>query len=136
MDEELRKTRILGNRTPLPVIPAQQPQTKTASEGQKETRETGAVGRPVRTRIESPPIYVPQSKEEQPRETTRKPVEPRNSAPVVRSPPYVPPRREDPPKYDPPPKSDPPKRSDPPPTRSEPDRKPSPPLEVRKKDGR
>jgi hypothetical protein len=153
MDEELRKSRILGNRAPVRTAPPPLENTPVVQETNKP-RDTGAVNRPVLTQKEKPaaetPPYVPptrnedrkveqtEQKQEQPRyEPPRKETpryEPKNDAPV-----YVPPpRRESPP-------PEPKRESPPPPPKSEPrsepkpDKPSSPPLEKSggtKKDGR
>ncbi len=155
LDNELRNTRVFGNRPPAvrndePVRSANDPTLP---------RQTGAVDRvpanPVRQpRVETPPakseepvrqppVYVPPTRKSE--ETPRAPVreERRYDPPMQReSPRYVPPVRNDPPpRNEAPPTQRQPPRNDPPPTRNEPkpDSKPAPPAdrgEDRKKDGR
>jgi hypothetical protein len=157
LDEELKRTRILGERTPIVVQPpVVVPDIKTAPTEQKETRRTGAVNRPqVMPKTDAPetqsppfnpspqneekrsvPRRVEQPKSEEPREeprmqTPRRVETPKYEPPPTRSEP--PPRREEP-KYEPPqkreePRSEPPKRQDPPPS------KPAPPSMPANKDG-
>ena len=142
MDEELRKSRILGNRTPAKTPPPLE--TEPVVRDTNKPRDTGAVNRPATTREEKPaaetPPYVPptrtedrkvertEQKPEQPRKETPRYEPPKNDTPV-----YVPPpRRESPPPE--------PKRESPP-TKSEPkpDKPSSPPLQKSgetKKNGR
>ena len=157
LDEELKRTRILGDRTPIIVQPpVVEPGIKTAPTEQKETRRTGAVNRPqVMPKTDAPetqsppfnpgpqteqkrsePPRVDQRKYEEPREeprmqTPRRVETPKYEPPPTRSEP--PPRREEP-KYEPPqkreePRSEPPRRQDPPPS------KPAPPSMPANKDG-
>lgn len=161
VDEELRRTRILGNRPPL-QINTNQGEIKTLPPGRSEPRDTGAVGRPVIKREEPSaqpaPTFVPQPRNDE-RPTVQPPLrrteQPRYDPPVKREEPrYEPPKREErryepppqrreEPKYEPPPQkreepSRPPqKRDDPPPQKSEPRSEPgkTPPLR-RDKDGR
>jgi hypothetical protein len=164
LDQELKRSRMLGDREPVRVPPAgDNPRTDDGRSG----RKTGAVGRP---RIEpvpadrepsvTPPVReVPAEKRqgrdnrdvepvrqpsyESPKERPR-----REPAPEpVRQPSYQPPprqTRDDSPKpsrSDPPPsRPEPSRRSDPPPQKSDPPSKPAPPSDsdrgARKKDGR
>jgi hypothetical protein len=152
MDEELRKTKIFGNRVPVPMESIDRTVRTGLPPSQQEPRNTGAVQRPTKPRGDvpaTPPIYVPPQKNDDTRTVPRKPVQP-STSPRPDVPVYVPPRRSEPPptyvppkRDDPPPRSEPPKRSDPPkressPPKSDPpaDRKPAPPLGgERKKDG-
>jgi hypothetical protein len=161
LDEDLRRSRIFGNRPPLEVQnpPPSETRTETpaAQTPVERPRPTGAVTRPEKPRVESPvnqgpPIVVPPvsteppTRREQPRYEQPKVEQPRVETPrrVERSEPPQPrveqPRRETP-KVEPPTRRDEPKpapRSDPPPQKSEPKPdKPSPPLanSGRKKDG-
>lgn len=125
LDQELRKTRILGGRPP---VPTNRDNTAPVSPDSKTTRPTGAVER-------TPPIVVvPETRREPaprpPLETTRKPEN--------QTPPYVPPRQEpkqetpivrQPPRYDPPPRQEPPTNRQPPPRVEPPTTKPAPPKQ-------
>lgn len=148
LDNELQKSRILGNRPPL-QINTNQGEIKTGGTiDSGSTRKTGAVGRPViirgdETPSETPirqappskqdsPVYTPPVKQA-PSEPIRPPVkrdEPQNEP--VRVPRYEPPtKRNDPPRNDPPTRSEPPPRSSPPkydpPPRNDPPPKSDPP---------
>jgi hypothetical protein len=136
VDESLRKTLILGNRssvktaTPLETTPVVRENTET-----NKPRDTGAIERPVKPREQKPggetPPYVPptrtedrkveptEQKPEQPRyEPPARKETPRYEPPKSETPPYVPPtRRESPPE---------PKRESPPPPKSEPKSEPKP----------
>lgn len=132
LDQELMKSRILGDRPPVPITPEVQVQTG----GQEIPRRTGAVGRPA------PPK----------REIISTPVEPRkdtddSNTPVKITPRYEPPPRRDPPtpkqdnptpRYEPPPRRDPPTpKQEAPKSEPRPEKKPDPPsprIVDRKKD--
>lgn len=146
LDEDLRKSRIFGNRTPLPITNSEQAETKTVVRESQEPRSTGAVSRPVKLRDETPVTQTPPSV--QPRVQERK----YDPPPKQEEPKYEPRPRMEPPRYEPPPKSEtpryepppkredpPPRKSDPPPAKSEPrPEKPSPPSDKsggNKKDG-
>jgi len=165
LDEDLRRTRIYGNRPPLEV---QNPTPRTAVptgsaplDQPKETRRTGAVNRPASRPVETrenttPPIIAPRTEDRKadtssPKEERRverpRTEEPRTETPRrIESPKYEPPpTRTETPRNDPPksvePRSEPPKRSEPPPQKTEPRsepkvEKPSAPSAPRKKDGR
>jgi hypothetical protein len=163
LDDDLRRTRVFGNRPP--VVPQQPAPAETRTnqpkvEAPEEPRRTGAVNRPTFKQreethaAETPPIVAtpqteqPRRKDEQ-RIETPKPVEPRSEpprrierqeTPRVEQPKYEPPpRREEPRREEP--RSSPPQKSEPPPQKSEPKvDKPSPPSQPSvvkgKKDGR
>ena len=159
LDEDLRRTRIYGNRPPLVVQnPAPVttnptgPPTNAPVNVPQETRRTGAVNRPVSRPVEppvntTPPIIAPRT-EDRKVETPTPKEERRIERPKIDSPPRVdqprvePPRRVETPKYDPPPqrreepRSEPPRRSEPPPQKSEPKTDKPAPAPPPKKDGR
>ncbi len=102
LDQELMKSRILGDRPPVPITPEVQVQTG----GQEIPRRTGAVGRPAPPKREIIPTPI------EPRKDTDESV-----SPVKITPRYEPPPRRDPPtpKQDnPTPRFEPPPRRDPP----------------------
>ena len=163
LDQELKKTRILGNRQPLQINTSQgevKLPTDASEPVRPPSRNTGAVERPVVKPVENtepireappvkqqPPVYAPPTRQVEPVRSPRyeppptKAVEPNNEP--VRVPRYDPPPKNDPPpvKNDPPPRNDPPpksapppSKSDPPPSKSEPS-KPDGPID-RKRDGR
>ncbi|MEJ7848473.1 MAG: DUF6600 domain-containing protein [Pyrinomonadaceae bacterium] len=149
IDQELQKTRIFGNRSPVPINPGTDEPVKA-----ERSRRTGAVERRLivrspesqerktevletrESKTASPiPTYVPPP--EQNTERERRPVRRPQADPPpqhkerqrepVREPMNDPPPRSDPsPRYDPPPKNDPPQRSEPAP-RSDPPQKNDPP---------
>lgn len=155
LDKELRRTRIFGNRPPLPQgNTVNTPDIIVPSQG-GETRGTGAVARPPikveespRPRAGSPIIVSPPRQDEQKRPPTTKedrtppivsplpnpeprrieqprPAPPKQEAPPTRSEPQ--PRRIEPPtRRVETPRYEEPKRSDPPPQRSEPRRQEQP----------
>jgi hypothetical protein len=159
LDEDLRRTRIYGNRPPLVVQnPAPVttnptgPPTNAPVNVPQETRRTGAVNRPVSRPVEppvntTPPIIAPRT-EDRKVETPAPKEERRIERPKIDPPPRVdqprvePPRRVETPKYDPPPqrreepRSEPPRRSEPPPQKSEPKTDKPAPAPPPKKDGR
>lgn len=156
LDEELRKSRIFGNRTPTFTPRTQPTETRTLVPAADQPRNTGAVDRPVvKQRNETPvdqtpPIFVPPANErkvepprrEEPKYEPPKREEPRYETPRRNDvPKYEPPPRTEPPKYEPPPRreeprSEPPKRSEPPPQKTEPrPQKPSEDSGGKKKDG-
>jgi hypothetical protein len=163
LDEDLRRTRIFGNRPPVvkqDSAPAESRTSAPAAETKDEPRPTGAVNRPRSKQreetpiVQTPPIIgnrptaEPQQKEQQKSET---PVEPRyepprrverQEAPRTEQPKYEPPPRREEPRREEPRTSSPPtqKREEPPPQKSEPKvEKPSPPSQPTvikgKKDG-
>ncbi|MBC7900009.1 MAG: FecR domain-containing protein [Saprospiraceae bacterium] len=159
LDQELRKTRILGNREPVKAAPSRD-ETKTTPTDGPETRKTGAVERPVirrdpeaspvrtdntmrgtkpREPESGPPVYAPER--EQNTERKSEPVrQPRNDPPPDRGnrerEPVRQPRDDAPaPRYDPPPRNETPK-NDPPPAKSEPKSPPPANVERKSKDGR
>ena len=132
IDKELQKTRIFGDRNPIPINPGSGEPTNGRF---GPTRKTGAVERPIirpaepeserktddrttRQREQPTPTYVPPP----PMQNTdreREPVrQPRNDPPAAREDREREPVRA--PRSDPPIRSEPPPRNDPPPTRSEP----------------
>ena len=160
LDQELKRMRILGDRTPIIVQPpVVSPEVKTTPAEPTETRRTGAVNRPaVRQKVDTPEAQTPginpmPQTEDKPRYQA-----PRRETPKVETPKeqpsYEPPRREETQKYERPqrvetptrreePRSEPPpqkreepksepKRSDPPPAQKT---SPSVSQPVRKKDG-
>lgn len=144
LDQELRNSRIFGNRPPL-VTTTDQGGVKTINNGSSDTRKTGAVDRPPvvkqdsdETRIKQSPVYTPPIRVNE--DPQNPPVKvPRGDSPPMKQPPrYDPPPKQETPRYDPPP-TKPPPRNDPPPPKSEPKRDPSPPADKsdggKKKDG-
>lgn len=149
MDDELRKTKIYGNRPPL----ENNPDVKAGSGNDENTKtpRTGAVGRPVDRDETAPsksrrdvPTYSPGfpdpssdtktggggSSRDRDTKTRRDDDDVKQSPPVFappreEKPRYDPPPREEKPRYDPPPRNDPP-RYDPPP-RNDPPPKNNPP---------
>jgi hypothetical protein len=161
LDQELKRTRILGDRTPIIVQQPTQPSVvtspdvKTAPAEPSETRRTGAVNRPVtRPKIDNPETQTPginprSETEEKPRYEV-----PRRETPKVdqprEQPRYEQPRPVETQKVERPQRIEPPARREQPPTpkndapRSEPKRPDPPPVQksspsleqpVRKKDG-
>ncbi|HSU25602.1 MAG TPA: hypothetical protein VLI65_06450, partial [Pyrinomonadaceae bacterium] len=162
LDEDLRRTRIFGNRPPLeiqnPTPMTGVPENSTPVDQPRETRRTGAVNRPASRPVErpentTPPIIAPRTEDKKadtPSPKEERPVErprveqPRTESPRrIESPKYEPPpTRTETPRNDPPtrvePRSESPKRSEPPPQKTEPRSepkvdKPSAPSEPRKK---
>ena len=156
MDQQLRKTRIFGDRLP--------PQTqtdvdiKTVDTGGPVKRRTGAVSRPVITRPDenNTPVKTEPTYKQRIKQRDVEPVQPApGEAPAVKrrevwqNEPVRPPRSEpqkkrEEPRYEPPtrsepPRDDPPPRNDPPPSKSEPKSEPNKPSESKErksKDGR
>ena len=145
LDQELRKSRIFGNRPPLEINTGRG-DIRPVPSAEPDTRPTGAVGRPPKVDSDDKPsrqapVYAPPTRQapEQPAEPVKEPVKerprrddpirqpsndsqpkPRYEPPPQRNP--EPPRTEQPkPRYDPPPQ-----RNDPPP-RSEPTKRSDPP---------
>ncbi len=146
LDQELRKTRIFGDRPPAPL--ENTPVVKTGTGGESGPRKTGAVGRPQIIRSEEPqqpaptkqdtPVYTPRTEtppyvppaQEKPRydpPPRQKREEPRYEPPREKreEPRYEPPPRQKEPEYVPPPRNEtppyvPPQRNDPPPQKSDP----------------
>lgn len=148
MDNELRKTKILGNRAPL----ENNIQVKTGGNGSESsggTRKTGAVERPVvRENVESTPktrrdTTYPQSFPQtgsgnsRDRETKPRRDDSDNQSPPIYSPPprqdntprYEPPkpRQDNTPRYEPPPRQDNTPRYEPPPRNDNPKPRNDPP---------
>ena len=165
LDEDLRRTRIFGNRPPLeiqnPTPTTAVPENSTPVDQPRETRRTGAVNRPASRPVErpettTPPIIAPRT-EDKNADTPSPKEERRVERPRVEQPRTESPRRVETPKYEPPPtrtetprndpptrvepRSESPKRSEPPPQKTEPRSepkvdKPSAPSEPKKKGGR
>jgi hypothetical protein len=130
LDEELKRTRILGNRTPIVTQP---PVTSPGSVPSQpiETRRIGAVDRPpMKPREETPatqsPPFNPTPQNEERRLEQPRRSEPRYEAPKTEAPRNDRPGRIEAPRYEPPPqRSEPPPRREerkvePPPTREQP----------------
>jgi hypothetical protein len=152
LDEDLRRTRVLGNRPPL-VVQNPNPDTRietTPVEQPVETRRTGAVERPVVVRKSEPPAvetppYVPpiRTEDKKVESTNRRSDQPKTEQPRVEQPRSEPTQRREEPKPQPAPTQ----RDSPPAPKSEPKsepktetrtEKPSAPAAdaPRKKDGR
>ena len=140
LDQELQKSRIFGNRPPL-QINTNQGEVKPAPDASEPVRQpirnTGAVGRPVKTAdstepvreaapVKQQPVYAPPTRQVEPVRTPRYQSPPKHNPPPVKDDPAPksdpPPVKKVPaPRNDPPPaKSDSPPKSDPPPSKSEP----------------
>jgi hypothetical protein len=162
LDEDLRRTRMYGDRPPLEIrnpvpqtsVPATTPSDTSAPPA--ETRRTGAVdrSRPAEPATNTTPPIIAPPIEDRKAESPRQKPEPRVEQPKTEQPRVETPRQVDRPKYDPPPtrtetprpepaprREEPrsePKRSEPPPQKSEPRSEPKPdkPAPPTKKDGR
>lgn len=143
LDTELRVTRVLGGRPPLPTT-VDNGGSDAINNGRTEPRRTGAVDRPPVVKqnnedrpVRPEPVYTPPARvRDEPKNDTRE--RPRYDPPPVRDTPrYEPPPRTEKPRNDPPPARQPP-RSEPPPAKSEPkpDSTPSRPERGNKPDGR
>lgn len=146
MDDELRKSRIYGNRPPL----QQNPDVKIGAEGDEntKTRRTGAVERPVfksdeqnepsKSRRDTPPIFSPGfpnpsndtktgAPTQRDRDTkTRRDDNDDRKDDRNQSPPIFAPQREEKPRNDPPPRREEKPRYEPPPREEKPRYEPPP----------